>query len=167
MHQFHLLPLFLNCCHRVWLLDVFSAYNITQPEPIKNLVSTMFKHGSHCTRFVETLTTRGEPCVEASLAQGQFRKDVPLRNLKDAVIAVEDLVRPLEGCIEEMVVFHSRDSLLFKEHVQLALKSLTYKVSYFVWCMLGGVGVAILWDLYCDHQLFELRWRGQLHFTFH
>lgn len=122
----------------MWLLDVFSAYNITQPEPIKNLISTMFKPGNHYRQFVETLTTHGEPCVAVSVAQGQFRKDVPLRSLKDAVVALEDLVRPLEGCIEEMVVFHSRDSLLFKEYVQLTLNSLTYKVRYFVWCMFGS-----------------------------
>ena len=80
----------------------------------------MFQSEINYKRFVEHVTTHGEGICKASLlAQGEFRKDVSLRSLKKSVEAVEDLVRPLEGYMEEMVVLHSRESLLFKEHMAL------------------------------------------------
>lgn len=108
--------------HRVWLLAIVSAYNITEPEVIQHLISALFKSEIHYKQFVEHVITHGdESCKARLLAQGEFRRDVSLKSLKNAVIALEELVRPLEGCMEDMVVFYCRDSFLFKEHVQLTL----------------------------------------------
>ena len=121
MHVFtYCLTCTVASSYRVWLLDIISAYSITQPEAIKMLISTMFHSETDYKQFVQHVTTHGEGTHKASsLAQGEFRKDVSLRSLKESVEAVEDLVRPLEGCMEEMVVLHSRESFLFKEHVAL------------------------------------------------
>ena len=111
----------------MWLLGIVSAYHITEPEAIQDLISAMFKSKIHCKEFVEQVITHGDAPL---LTQGEFRRDVSLKSLKNAVNALEELVRPLEGCMEDMVVFHSRDSLLFKEHVQLTLNGQeTFQVS--------------------------------------
>ena len=121
MHVFtYCLTCTVASSYRVWLLDIISAYDITQPEAIQMLISTMFHSETDYKQFAKHVTTHGEGTYKASsLSQGEFRKDVSLRSLKESVEAVEDLVRPLEGCMEEVVVLHSRESLLFKEHVAL------------------------------------------------
>lgn len=142
--------------HRVWLLDIISAYNISQPEAIKILISNMFQSEINCKRFVEHVTTHGEGICKASLlAQGEFKKDVSLRSLKESVEAVEDLVRPLEGYMEEMVVLHSRESLLFKEHMALNWPE-NFQVrilTKFGVCMGGDYSIV---HFSCDHQLWTI-----------
>ena len=126
--------------HRVWLPSIVSAYHITEPEAIQGLISAMFKSEIHYKEFVEQVIAHGDESCEAPLlTQGQFRRDVSLKSLKNAVNALEKLVRPLEGCMEDMVVFHSRDSLLFKEHVQLTLNGQkTFQVSILSKFDVGG-----------------------------
>lgn len=130
----------------MWLLDIISAYDITRPEAIEEFISAVFKTEHYCKQFVEHVKQHGEVTHETT-SQGEFRKDVPLRTLKNAVDTLEDCMRPLEGCIEEMVFFHSRESLLFKEHMQLSLgdgsRQLTFEVkmlSNVCVCVGGGGG---------------------------
>ena len=124
----------------MWLLDIVSAYHVTEPQAIQDLIFAMFKSDIHYKHFVEHAINHGdESCKALLLAQGEFRRDVPLKTLKNAVNALEELMRPLEGCMKDMVVFHSRDSLLFKEHVQLTLNGQdTFQVRIFSKFGLGG-----------------------------
>ena len=133
---------FLLFHHRVWLLDIISAYHITVPQAIQDLISAMFKSDIYYKHFVEHAIKHGdESCKVHLLAQGEFRRDVSLKSLKNAVNALEEHMRPLEGCMEDMVVFHSRDSLLFKKHVQLTLNGQeTFQVRILSKFGLGGGG---------------------------
>lgn len=107
----------------MWLLNILSDYAITQPEAINQFKTTVFKSEAHYMRFVEHVGRHEQEANEAiAIAQGEFKKDVPLRRLKNVVDALEDLMGPLQDCIEEMVFFHSRESHLFKQHMQLALR---------------------------------------------
>ena len=97
-------------------------YAITPPGAISHFKTTVFKSESHYTHFVEQVRQHGQGAKEAiAIAEGDFKRDVPLRILKNVSDALEELMRPLQDCMEEMVFFHSRESHLFKQQMQLSL----------------------------------------------
>lgn len=86
------------------------------PETIQNFISTAFKSEVHYKRFVEHVGKQ-----EAAVTDREFSRNVPLKDLKSAVATLENVMQPLEDCMDEMVCFHSRESHLFKVHMNLTL----------------------------------------------
>lgn len=72
---------------------------------------------------MECVGKHGQGAHEAvATAEEEFQKNVSLKSLKSFVGRLVDSMGHLENFIEEMVYFHSRESHLFKQHMQLALE---------------------------------------------
>lgn len=107
----------------MWLPNILSDYDIILPEAIENFISTVFKSRAQYQSFVEHVGKHGEEAhIAIAIGQGDFRKDVPLKNLKNVVDTLKVLMGPLEDCMDEMVFFHSRENHLFRQHMQLELE---------------------------------------------
>ena len=114
--------------YRIWLPNIISDYDIILPEAIEVFIDTAFPSKDHYRLFVEQVEGH-----EVEAAAAQFRKDVPLRSLKQYVATLKDVMEPLEDCMEEMVFLHSRDSHLFKMHMHLALRRGSQQLSFEVY----------------------------------